>query len=59
MGYGFPPYRGGPMLYADRVGLANVVRAIKRFAASPQAEPGFWEPAPLLARLADTGATFH
>ncbi|WP_266160463.1 3-hydroxyacyl-CoA dehydrogenase NAD-binding domain-containing protein [Dyella silvatica] len=59
MGYGFPPYRGGPMLYADRVGLANVLRAIKRFAAAPRAEPGFWEPAPLLARLADAGASFH
>lgn len=59
MGYGFPPYRGGPMLYADRIGLANLIRAIKRFAAAPHAEPGFWEPAPLLTRLADAGATFH
>ena len=36
-GYGFPLYRGGPMLYADMVGLYNVVRSIERFAASPAA----------------------
>jgi len=49
-GYGFPPYRGGPMFYADTVGLYNVVRRMKEFA---------WTPAPLLARLADEGKTFN
>ena len=34
-GYGFPLHRGGPMCYADTVGLFNVVQAMKRFAANP------------------------
>ncbi len=58
-GYGFPSSRGGPMFYADSVGLFNVERAMKRFAANPRAVPGFWTPAPLLSRLAAQGATFN
>ncbi len=58
-GYGFPAHRGGPMLYADTVGLANVVRALKRIAAEPGADAKFWEPAPLLAKLAAEGKTFN
>ncbi|HZA49349.1 MAG TPA: 3-hydroxyacyl-CoA dehydrogenase NAD-binding domain-containing protein, partial [Myxococcaceae bacterium] len=50
-GYGFPRFRGGPMLYADTLGLPNVVRAMRRFAAKPSGDPGFWRPAPLLERL--------
>ena len=57
-GYGFPRHRGGPMLYADTVGLPNVVRALKRFAAEPDADPS-WEPAPLLLQLAEQGKTFN
>ncbi|MCX8497046.1 MAG: 3-hydroxyacyl-CoA dehydrogenase NAD-binding domain-containing protein, partial [Akkermansiaceae bacterium] len=57
-GYGFPRHRGGPMLYADTVGLPNVVRALKRFAAEPGADPS-WEPAPLLLQLAEHGKTFN
>jgi 3-hydroxyacyl-CoA dehydrogenase len=57
-GYGFPLHRGGPMLYADTVGLPNVVRALKRFAAEPGAEP-WWQPAPLLVRLAEEGKGFN
>jgi len=57
-GYGFPPYRGGPMLYADIVGLPNVVRALRRFAAEPGADAS-WQPAPLLVRLAEDGKTFN
>jgi hypothetical protein len=34
-GYGFPMHRGGPMCYADQVGLFNVVQAMKRFPAQP------------------------
>jgi 3-hydroxyacyl-CoA dehydrogenase len=49
-GYGFPPFRGGPMFYADTVGLYNVVRTMTRFG---------WTPAPLLARLASEGKTFN
>ena len=59
MGYGFPIYRGGPMNYADQVGLFNVVQAMKRFALNPHDDAKFWEPAPLLARLAAEGKTFN
>ncbi len=57
-GYGFPPYRGGPMRYADEVGLYNVVRAMARYAALPHADATFWKPAALLARLAAEGKSF-
>ena len=49
-GYGFPDFRGGPMFYADTVGLANIVRAMRGFAKGYR--PDAWEPAPLLQRLA-------
>ena len=58
-GYGFPPYRGGPMLYADEVGLFNLVQAMHRFAQNPLDDANFWKPAPLLARLAAEGKTFN
>jgi len=57
-GYGFPLWRGGPMNYADTVGLWNVVQAMKKFAANPADDASFWQPAPLLARLAAAGKTF-
>ena len=59
MGYGFPIYRGGPMNYADQVGLFNVVQAMKRFAQNPLDDAKFWQPAPLLAKLAAEGKTFN
>ena len=58
-GYGFPRYRGGPMLYADMLGLYNVVRRMHAFATAPGADAVFWTPAPLLARLAAEGGTFN
>ncbi len=58
MGYGFPIYRGGPMHYADRVGLFNVVQAMNRFAQNPMDDAKFWQPAPLLAKLAADGKSF-
>jgi 3-hydroxyacyl-CoA dehydrogenase len=58
-GYGFPTHRGGPMLYADTVGLPSVVRALKRIAAEPGADAKFWQPAPLLVKLAEEGKTFN
>jgi 3-hydroxyacyl-CoA dehydrogenase len=58
-GYGFPRYRGGPMFYADTVGLAKVVAIMAGFAANPNADPAFWTPAPLLARLAAEGRRFN
>jgi 3-hydroxyacyl-CoA dehydrogenase len=59
MGYGFPVYRGGPMNYADQVGLFNVVQAMNRFAQNPLDDAKFWQPAPLLARLVAEGKTFN
>lgn len=56
-GYGFPLFRGGPMLYADQVGLYRVERVMRRFAA--QSGDAFWEPAPLLAKLAADGKGFN
>src|SRR5579872_252163 len=55
-GYGFPAWRGGPMLYADTVGLGEVLDAIRRYARG--AHPEAWTPAPLLMRLAESGGTF-
>jgi 3-hydroxyacyl-CoA dehydrogenase len=57
-GYGFPAYRGGPMFYADSVGLTTVARALSRIAAVRGANEAFWTPAPLLARLAREGRAF-
>ncbi len=59
MGYGFPIYRGGPMLYADQIGLFNVVQSMNRFAENPLDDANFWKPAPLLAKLAAEGKTFN
>jgi len=56
-GYGFPRYRGGPMFYADLVGLDKVLAAIKGFAASPFGV--HWKPAPLLVKLAGEGGKFN
>ena len=58
-GYGVPSYLGGPMFFADQKGLKNVVASMERFAQNPQADPGFWKPAPMLARLAGEGKTFN
>jgi 3-hydroxyacyl-CoA dehydrogenase len=56
-GYGFPARRGGPMCYANEVGLSNVARALRRFADEPGAFD-WWQPAPLLVQLAEEGKTF-
>lgn len=54
-GYGFPAYRGGPMWYADTVGLQRILDRIRQF----EREHGkAWTPAPLLERLAAEGRTF-
>ena len=57
-GYGFPIHRGGPMNYANEVGLFNVVQAMNRFAQNPLDDAQFWQPAPLLAKLVAEGRTF-
>ena len=56
-GYGFPLYRGGPMFYADTVGLSNVLRAIEKYSHGLQGSA--WKPAPLLVKLAHEGKTFN
>ena len=56
-GYGFPPFRGGPMFYADTVGLQNVLNSIQRFQTGYQGAQ--WKPAPLLTRLARDAKRFN
>ena len=57
-GYGFPLVWGGPMLYADLMGLPKVVDAMKQYQANPHDDQAFWTPAPLLVKLAQEGKTF-
>jgi 3-hydroxyacyl-CoA dehydrogenase len=56
-GYGFPPYRGGPMFYADTVGLDRVLKTIEGFQKGYQGAQ--WRPAPLLVKLAKEGKRFN
>jgi len=55
-GYGFPPYRGGPMFWADQLGLDHVYEVLKGF--YERNDPDWLEPAPLLEKLAKEGGTF-
>jgi 3-hydroxyacyl-CoA dehydrogenase len=54
-GYGFPRHRGGPMKYADSVGLATILADIREFAKD---DALFWQPSPLLVDLVERGADF-
>ncbi|WP_454872330.1 3-hydroxyacyl-CoA dehydrogenase NAD-binding domain-containing protein [Paraburkholderia xenovorans] len=54
-GYGFPRYRGGPMKYADMVGLPKILADIREFAKE---DPLFWKASPLLVELVERGADF-
>jgi 3-hydroxyacyl-CoA dehydrogenase len=54
-GYGFPRYRGGPMKYADMVGLPKILADIREFAKE---DPLFWRASPLLIDLVERGADF-
>ena len=54
-GYGFPRYRGGPMKYADMIGLPTILADIREFAKE---DPLFWAPSPLLVDLVARGANF-
>jgi 3-hydroxyacyl-CoA dehydrogenase len=56
-GYGFPPYRGGPMFYADQVGLDKVLSSIRCFQDGYQGSQ--WRAASLLAKLAKEGRRFN
>ena len=55
-GYGFPAWRGGPMYYADTVGLGEVLVRMRHYAQGRHGE--LWTPAPLITRLAAEGGTF-
>ncbi|MEI6735130.1 MAG: 3-hydroxyacyl-CoA dehydrogenase NAD-binding domain-containing protein, partial [Comamonadaceae bacterium] len=55
-GYGFPRYRGGPMFYADTLGLRTVYEGILAFQKT--LDPQYWQPAPLLQELALSGSSF-
>lgn len=54
-GYGFPAFRGGPLRFADSVGLGNVVAGMRAF---ERAHGQVWQPAPLLAELAASNRSF-
>jgi 3-hydroxyacyl-CoA dehydrogenase len=54
-GYGFPRYRGGPMKYADMLGLPNVLAELTRLS---QEDAFFWQPSPLIVELVERGADF-
>jgi 3-hydroxyacyl-CoA dehydrogenase len=55
-GYGMPRYRGGPMQYADEVGLKAVVAGMEKY--RKRYGDLYWTPAPLLKELADAGSSF-
>ena len=54
-GYGFPIWRGGPMFYANQLGLAEVISKMSAFS---KLDKNFWKPAPLLQKLADSSGAF-
>ena len=54
-GYGFPGHRGGPMHYADSIGIEGIYRSVCRYHDTHGA---WWEPSPLLRRMAEEGSTF-
>ena len=56
-GFGFPRQRGGPMFYADTVGLPKVLASIEKFSKGYMGE--VWKPAPLLVKLAKEGRKFN
>ena len=56
-GYGYPVYRGGPMFWADLLGLPKVLERIKSFHAAGYGD--IWEPAPLIERLVAEGQSFR
>jgi 3-hydroxyacyl-CoA dehydrogenase len=56
-GYGFPLHRGGPMFYADTVGLFNVLMAMEKYAKGRHGDA--WTPAPLMVKLAGEGKGFN
>lgn len=58
-GYGFPTHTGGPMHYANHLGLQAVVKGMQEFAKNPIDGEAFWRPAPLIQRLCESGENFQ
>ena len=56
-GYGFPTTKGGPMHYANTLGLSEVLARIRRYQQGYQG--GQWQPSPLLVKLAGQAASFE
>jgi 3-hydroxyacyl-CoA dehydrogenase len=54
-GYGFPRYRGGPMFYADTIGLPTLLEGLRKY--RQQFGPMHWQPAPLLVQLVERGSS--
>jgi len=55
-GYGWPVYRGGPMFWANQIGVKKIYDALNKY--HEQTGDSFWKPAPLLKKLAESGGTF-
>jgi len=55
-GYGFPVYHGGPMHYADHIGLETVYKKLSAF--QQQSGEDYWQPAELIKTLAESGSSF-
>jgi len=55
-GYGFPRVRGGPMHYADSIGLASILDDIRRFHSEEKGR--FWTPSPPIVELLERGQDF-
>jgi len=55
-GFGFPRYRGGPMFYADTIGLPAILEGVKAYRAR---FGDYWQPAPLLEKLVASGHGFY
>ena len=56
-GYGWPVYRGGPMHYANKLGLDKVLEKLRHY--QKQSGDDFWAPSPYLVKLAEAGGQFQ
>ncbi|MNI33673.1 Fatty acid oxidation complex subunit alpha [compost metagenome] len=56
-GYGFPAYRGGPLCYADQIGLPAILAGLRQYEAEHGSQ--YWKPANLIVKLAQEGRGFH
>ena len=58
-GFGFPANRGGPLFHADAIGIRPILRRMREFQREGHGDPGFWQPHPLLERLAAGRQNFN